>query len=186
MADWVLVLFLAVVFLERLFEQRFSRTAVRGERKILWVMWGLHGLYLLILVGSGVEHFLVRRTWPWPVTAAGVIVVCAAMILRLTAIRSLGRFWSLHLEIRPEHALVTEGVYARLRHPAYTAIMLEVVAIPCVAGALVTGVVAVCGYIPLLLLRWHTEEREMVKKFGERYVAYQQAVPAFIPRIGMR
>jgi protein-S-isoprenylcysteine O-methyltransferase Ste14 len=64
--------------------------------------------------------------------------------------------------------------------------MVEVVAIPCVAGAVITILVAVGVYIPLLLLRWHREEREMVKKFGERYVAYQREVPAFFPRIGMQ
>ena len=180
--DWLLVVFLVLVFAERLYEQRFSRTATRGERKIVWVMWSLHTLYLGILAGAGVEHFLWR--WPvcWPVTAVGLVGVALAMVVRLAAIRALGRFWSLHLEIRADHALVTDGIYSRLRHPAYAAIMLEVVALPCVANAYGMLGVGLLVYIPILLVRWRNEERAMVEKFGDRYLQYQRTVPAFFPR----
>ena len=113
---------------------------------------------------------------------AGLVGVAVALVVRLAAIRALGRFWSLHLEIRPDHALVTEGIYARLRHPAYAAIMLEVVAIPCVANAYGMLGVGLLVYIPLLLVRWRNEERSMVEKFGDRYVQYQRTVSAFFPR----
>jgi protein-S-isoprenylcysteine O-methyltransferase Ste14 len=104
-----------------------------------------------------------------------------ALVVRLWAIRTLGRYWSLHLEIRQDHQLVTEGVYRHMRHPAYSAIMLEVVSVPLVANAYGMLVFAIGWYVTLILLRWHREEREMVSKFGEQYEQYRREVPAFVP-----
>ncbi|NOT29051.1 MAG: isoprenylcysteine carboxylmethyltransferase family protein [Planctomycetes bacterium] len=36
----------------------------------------------------------------------------------------LGTNWSITLEVREQHTLVTRGVYARVRHPMYTALLL--------------------------------------------------------------
>jgi protein-S-isoprenylcysteine O-methyltransferase Ste14 len=32
-------------------------------------------------------------------------------------------------------------------------------------------------------MRWSREEKEMIAKFGDRYVQYRQQVPAFIPSL---
>ena len=174
---WFLSGFLVLALAERIYERRFSHQAVRGERKLEWVMTALHTLYGLIYVGAAVECFAWNRPVCWPVTVAGLVLYVAALLIRLTAIRTLGRFWSLHLEIRPEHQLITTGIYAWVRHPAYTAIMMEVVAIPLVANAYATLLVA----LGALLVRWYHEELEMIQKFRDAYVHYRQRVPAFLP-----
>jgi len=38
--------------------------------------------------------------------------------------KDLGRNWSVTLEVREQHALVTNGVYSRVRHPMYSAFWL--------------------------------------------------------------
>jgi protein-S-isoprenylcysteine O-methyltransferase Ste14 len=68
-----------------------------------------------------------------------------------------------------------------MRHPAYSAIMLEVISIPLVGNAWWVLAISVGAYIPLLLARWWREEREMVGKFGEAYEQYRREVPAFLP-----
>ena len=179
--DWFVVVFLVVAIAERLHERRFSQRAVRGERRMEWSYAALHSFHALIFAATAVEYFLRRRDLTWAVTGVGLALFVVAMIVRVTAIRALGRFWSLHLEIRQEHKLITEGVYRYLRHPAYSAIMLEVISVPLVANAYVALALAVCAYVPLLLLRWRREEIEMIDKFGDEYVRYRRQVPAFIP-----
>ena len=116
-----------------------------------------------------------------PVTALGLVLFLISGVVRFTAIRTLGKFWSLHLEIREGHQLIRGGIYQYVRHPAYAAIMLEVISIPLVGNAYSALLVAVGLYIPLLLIRWRREEVEMVAKFGRQYETYRHAVPAFIP-----
>ncbi|MCX7826278.1 MAG: isoprenylcysteine carboxylmethyltransferase family protein, partial [Verrucomicrobiae bacterium] len=86
-----------------------------------------------------------------------------------------------HVEIRREHQLIREGIYKYLRHPAYAAILVEVISIPLVTNAWATILLALLTYWPVLLARWQREEMEMIAKFGEQYVRYRQEVPAFVP-----
>jgi protein-S-isoprenylcysteine O-methyltransferase Ste14 len=127
------------------------------------------------------EYFLLKRPVCFVAVGTGLVLYALALVVRLWAIRTLGRYWSLHLEIRQDHQLVTEGVYRHMRHPAYSAIMLEVVSVPLVANAYGMLVFAIGWYVTLILLRWHREEREMVSKFGEQYEQYRREVPAFVP-----
>jgi protein-S-isoprenylcysteine O-methyltransferase Ste14 len=175
-------IFLVLALAQRFYERRYSLQAERGERKMEWSYAALHMLYLAVFAGAAIEYYF----WPparicgW-VTGAGLVLWTVALFVRLTAIRTLGKFWSLDLEIREKHQLVTQGIYSHVRHPAYSSIMLEMVAIPLVCNTYGTLVIAVAAYIPLLLMRWNREEREMIAKFGDRYVQYRQQVPAFVP-----
>jgi len=177
----LLVGFLAFAIVERLYERRFSLQANRGDVKMLWSYVAFFTLHVLIYAGTGVEYFLLRRTVIGPLVVVGLILFVVSLVLRLTAIRTLGRFWSLNLEIRKNHELVREGIYRHMRHPAYLAIMLEVISIPLVGNAWWVLAFSVAIYIPLLLIRWRAEEREMIGKFGDAYEQYRREVPAFLP-----
>jgi len=41
------------------------------------------------------------------------------MLLRISAIRTLGELWSYRIEIKEGHKLVKSGIYKYLKHPAY-------------------------------------------------------------------
>lgn len=178
---WFLIGFLAFAVAERVYERRFSHRAVRGIRKMEWSFAAFHTLHVVVFAATAAEYFWLERSINWAVTGIGLALFVVSVVVRLTAIRALGQFWSLHLEIRDEHPLVTTGIYRYMRHPAYSAIMLEIISIPLVGNAYVTLVVALCLYAPLLLVRWVREEQEMVRKFGQQYEQYRKEVPAFFP-----
>ena len=180
---WLLLGFLTFAIIERLYERRFSQSAKRGDVKMSWSYTAFHILHALIYVGTGVECFLFPRTVNYTLAGAGLALFCVSLWLRICAIKTLGQYWSLNLEIRKDHQLVREGIYQYMRHPAYSAIMLEVVAIPVVGNAWFTLMLSVFLYIPLLLARWSVEEKEMVGKFGEQYETYRERVPAFWPAL---
>jgi isoprenylcysteine carboxyl methyltransferase (ICMT) family protein YpbQ len=180
--DWVVVFFMAGAAVERLYERRFSHEATRGQVRMRWSYVALHVFHVAIYLSAPIEYFLAQRPANWLLTATGGLLFVGAALVRLQAIQTLGRFWSLHLEIRPDHQLVRAGIYQFVRHPAYAAIMLEMIALPLAVNAYYTFLVSLFIYIPVLLLRWHREEAEMVSKFGEQYLHYRATVPAFIPR----
>jgi len=181
--EWVVWGFLLVAIIERLYERRFSSQASRGSVKMSWSYTVFHILHALIYVVAGVEFFYWRRgaDFSWVIAVVGLVLFGISLVVRLLAIRTLGQMWSLNLEIREGHQLVTLGIYRWMRHPAYAAIMLEVVAIPLVANAYLTMLLPLGLYIPLLLARWQREEVEMIAKFGEQYVNYRKQVWAFFP-----
>lgn len=77
--------------------------------------------------------------------------------------------------------LLTDGVYGVVRHPQYTDIFLAVF------GELVHWpTLATLALAPLIVFAYvhlaRREEKRMVERFGEAYVAYRQRVPMFFPR----
>jgi len=123
---WFIVGFLVCAAIERLYERRYSTRAARGEREDELVLRCVSQSAHRDFSADRRGEFLLAACCLLPVTLAGLVLFVVAVAVRVTAIRALGRFWSLHLEIRQDHQLITEGIYGSLRHPAYLAIMLEV------------------------------------------------------------
>ena len=83
---------------------------------------------------------------------------------------------------RREEKLMTDGVYARMRHPQYTGLFLIVFGEGVVHWPTIVSVAA----FPIIVLSYtllaRKEERQMLAKFGDEYREYQRRVPMFIPR----
>lgn len=83
---------------------------------------------------------------------------------------------------RAQGALVTDGIYARVRHPQYSGLFLIIVSLLIQWPTIISVLMA-----PLLLWTYlrlaRREEQEMEARFGEAYQAYKSRVPAFIPRL---
>jgi protein-S-isoprenylcysteine O-methyltransferase Ste14 len=185
-SSWFVVLFLAGVFGERLVATFAHRQLVAGEQRQRWTLYALYTLYTVIVGGSLVEYILTHRPLIKLVSALGLILYVGGVLLRTVAIRTLGKFWSLQIEIRTRHQLIREGIYQYLRHPNYAGIILEVLSIPLVVNAWYILALAGLAYVPMLLYRWRCEEQALVEKFGEEYRAYQREVGALWPKFARR
>jgi protein-S-isoprenylcysteine O-methyltransferase Ste14 len=85
-------------------------------------------------------------------------------------------------ELRPEEhaqALVTTGLHARMRHPIYIGHLSMLAGWTLVSGLVVNFVLlAVCALVTFPLMIW-LEERELEKRFGDRFGEYKARVPLF-------
>ena len=54
----------------------------------------------------------------------GAILWAGGAVLRLRTYRDLGRFFRYEISIQKDHQLITNGLYAYVRHPAYTGMLL--------------------------------------------------------------
>lgn len=119
---------------------------------------------------------------PTPLVA-GAVLYAAGLWLFHRSHADLGTNWSITLEVREEHRLVTEGVYRRIRHPMYSALLLfalgQAVALPnWVAGPSYLVVMAL-----LVALRLGPEERLMRETFGARYDEYAVKTKRIVPGV---
>ncbi len=85
-----------------------------------------------------------------------------------------------HAELTQSGELETSGLYARIRHPRYTAMFCAVLGACLVAGTPLLWLVAAAWWLVQLGVI-ALEEREMAARFGAPYAEYRRRVPAFLP-----
>lgn len=108
------------------------------------------------------------------------LVICQlGGFVMLVGLIIMGKGW------RQIHAaqgeLVTEGIYALVRHPQYSGLFLVTIGMLIQWPTLITILMW-----PILTFAYYRlamrEEREVAAQFGEAYAAYKQRVPAFVPK----
>src|SRR6266853_5401877 len=102
----------------------------------------------------------------------GVMCLVIGLWLFYRSHADLGTNWSITLEVREQHRLITQGVYRRIRHPMYLALALYSIGQALVIPNLVAGPSNLIAFAILLALRVRAEERMMVEEFGDEYAAY--------------
>ena len=180
-----IILFL-IIIIQRVLETFAKREKITGAIRQEWTFTLLFIAYFIVVVGSIPEYLLLKRELNLIVTFIGVAVYIAGLLGRNWCIRTLGKYWSLHVEIRNKHQLIKNGPYKYIRHPAYLSMIFEVCGIPLIVNAYLVFLFSVVVYIPLLILRIYYEEKEHPKLFGAAYLAYKKEAGALYPRIRRR
>lgn len=115
--------------------------------------------------------------------ALGTLAAIGAVVLFRLTHKALGKMWSVSLDIREEHKLVTEGIYRHVRHPMYSAFWLMALAQALLIPNLLAGLAGLVGFGILFAWRLGDEERMMEATFGEEYRAYSARTARIIPGI---
>src|SRR3982074_1521932 len=133
------------------YARRSRRTPVlrsaRGSREtalLLISLIGLGGLPLVYIV-TAIPHFAAYALQPVQAWLGLFVAVAALVMFRLTH-RALGRNWSVSLDVREGHQLVTDGIYRKVRHPMYSAFWLWAVAQALLLPNWVAGFAGIVGF----------------------------------------
>lgn len=166
----------------RLKEMGTRRDLIPGEVYEQLTFRLLLSIGTAIALGSIIEYCLLRGRMSWPCFFLGWIFGLSAFAIRRRAIGALGKFWSLHVEIRREHEFVHHGPFRFVRHPAYATMVLELLALTTLTQAWFTMLAIPLLYGPVLYRRIRLEETALTAKFGEVYAQYRRSTPALIPK----
>ncbi len=83
---------------------------------------------------------------------------------------------------RPGGGMLTAGIYGRVRHPRYVAVMFGMFAFALFTNYLAMYILALLT-IPALYIVVLLEENELRDRFGAEYVSYAERVPMFVPKL---
>src|SRR6202162_3289972 len=114
---------------------------------------------------------------------AGVACLVIGLWLFYRSHADLGTNWSITREVREQHRLITQGVYRRIRHPMYSALVLYSIGQALVIPNWVAGPSNLIAFAILCALRIRAEERMMVEEFGDEYAAYSARTKRLIPGV---
>ena len=113
----------------------------------------------------------------------GTVLVIPAALLFYRSHADLGRNWSVSLEIREEHTLVTHGIYKHIRHPMYSALWIASLCQPLLLQNYIAGLSGMDGFGLLYFFRVAREEQMMEDQFGEDYLDYKKTTYRLIPKL---
>jgi methanethiol S-methyltransferase len=122
-------------------------------------------------------HTLVNYIGFWGMYIGIVLSLIGAILVILGWKEIYKRYWSRETG---QGSLVTNGIYAYIRHPQYTGFLL-----------ITLGMLAEWATIPLLIM-WPVlvvlyyrlakkEERDMEREFGRQYIEYKRRTSMFLP-----
>jgi protein-S-isoprenylcysteine O-methyltransferase Ste14 len=93
----------------------------------------------------------------------------------------LGTNWSAGLQTSDAQSLVTTGVYARVRHPMYTAHWLLGIGQALLVHNWLAGAAGLVVFGLMYAVRVPREEAMMVDRFGAAYQLYQRKTGRVLP-----
>ena len=150
-------------------------------------------IFLLSVAWLGFFVPLVWIAWPGPHYADyalrpvpfGAGLACYALGLWIfhRSHADLGTNWSITLEVREQHRLVTVGVYRLVRHPMYLGLMLYSAGQALVLPNWIAGPSYLAAFGLLCALRLGPEERLMLDQFGADYEAYRARTKRLVPGV---
>jgi protein-S-isoprenylcysteine O-methyltransferase Ste14 len=160
------------------------RYSGRGAREFILLGASLTGLGIVPFIYV-TTHFPRFADYPFtPVLSylgIAVDVICLWMFHRTHS--DLGENWSVSLDLRERHTLVTSGIYAFVRHPMYSGFWLMALAQALLLPNWIAGPAGLVGFGILFFGRVGREEEMMISAFGDEYRAYMGRTARIIPWI---
>ena len=158
--------------------------------------WG-KGPYSLIFNGTAVFMLLVTvkilnfSDWlyfvksstaiQWHLFVPGMVLISLGIIVGAAASTVISVSTIADMRTKRQDNLVTQGIYAQIRHPLYLAALLLFIGMALVYPLPEISVFssAFCGYI---LLGSYLEERKLIEQYGQAYITYRKKTGFLFPK----
>jgi protein-S-isoprenylcysteine O-methyltransferase Ste14 len=113
----------------------------------------------------------------------GIFVIILGISIRLTAINSLKTAFTVNLAISENQKLIQNGLYKKIRHPAYLGGLLSIWGIGICYGNIISVVLVGLPYTVFILFRIKKEEKMLIEKYSNEYLEMQKRTKKLIPFI---
>jgi protein-S-isoprenylcysteine O-methyltransferase Ste14 len=116
--------------------------------------------------------------------AIGVALASVGIVLTVAAQFAMGTAWRIGVDPAERTELVTDGPFAVVRNPIYSAMIPAFIGIALLAPNFLTIAGAILVIAALELQTRFVEEPYLARVHGDRYAAYAARVGRFLPGIG--
>ena len=137
-------------------------------------MAAFHTAFLFACLG---EAWLSGRPFPQALGWVALVGALAAQALRYWAITTLGQRWNTRIIVLQEAEPVTGGPYKYLKHPNYSAVVLEMICLPLIYGSFLTAVIFSLGNAAILFVRIRAEEEALGSKYQAAFAGKSRFLP---------
>lgn len=161
--------------------RRSRGEGTRQDRSTLRVLWIV--IFASIFAGVYVANTWRSATLPARGTFAliGLVLFVLGLVLRWWSIVTLGRFFTVDVQIARDHEVVERGPFRVLRHPSYTGVLLAFIGFALTIGNWATLIVILAPITAAFIYRIRVEEEALSAALGEQYTSYMQRTKRLVP-----
>lgn len=155
-----------------------GKTHDRGSLILLWVV-------IFTAITAGIWYGEATRPTMFggvhALKTVALVILIVALIIRWTAIISLGKAFSSNVAILDAQKLNRSGLYRLVRHPSYLGLFLVFLAVALHTRNWFSFFIILVPCTAALLYRIHVEEAALLRAFGEEYADYSRNTCRLIP-----
>ena len=152
----------------------------RNRSREVGYIVGQIALLVLLLLAPPIGAFRVPRV----VGLLGLFLITVGLLGALVSAKTMGPSLTPHPAPRKQGTLLTSGIFARVRHPIYSCLLIIALGFVLIAPSLLRFALFVC-FVVLLIRKSKLEEGLLRERFSD-YDAYAQRTPRFLPRLPVR
>jgi protein-S-isoprenylcysteine O-methyltransferase Ste14 len=150
----------------------------RGSQLLLWIVIAASLTLNGFLRGMLPLQFRWHEPWLWPLS---LTLLAAGLAVRITAILTLGRWFTANVVTRPGQNLQRSGLYGLVRHPSYLGLEIIFLAVGMHSASWPALLVAFVPPTLAVLYRIHVEETALAATLGTEYDEYRRSTSRLIP-----
>lgn len=140
-------------------------------------------LHAGVLIGSAAEVVAADRPFHPALAAVSLVFFAASNAVRWWVIRTLGTRWNVEvMSASPKLGVITvDGPYRWVRHPNYTAVFFEMLALPLIHSAFIVAAIGAALHVLVLYRRVRLEESVLME--SDEWRAAFAGRPRFFPGV---
>ena len=184
MALWIVVgLFPLSEIALGAFKRADPRVARREDRGTMRRLWSAIALGVVVAIGCQWVPSA-RLGLPTEVTQLlALALLVFGLTVRWVAIVTLGRYFTVDVAIRSDHALMEQGLYRVVRHPSYSGLLVAFLGLGLFFGNWFSLVGLMTPVTWAVINRIATEERALLAALGPPYADYCARTKRLIPGV---
>lgn len=154
-----------------------------GTKWLLYLNFIVCILISFYNVSKKVFNFIRMMKLPGFCIELGICLMLLGIVIRVSAVLTLGKAFTLNVQVTSRQRLIASGLYRKIRHPAYTGSILSLLGIALALRNLVSaGIVLVCCLV-CYQIRIAVEEVALEIRFKEEYILYKHNTYKLFPYI---
>ncbi len=157
---------------------RSAQSEDRGSMAVLWFTIGLGVALAFAAQRLPSTHIDVSLS---VIHVSALVLMVFGLVVRWTAILTLGRLFTVDVAIHSDHEVVQTGLYRFVRHPSYTGLLIAFLGF----GVYFSNWLSLLALlVPIALgmsIRVRQEEKALLRSLGPAYASYCARTTRFIP-----
>lgn len=117
------------------------------------------------------------------ITIIGLAMIVIGIVIRLWAIRTLGKYFTATVMVQQKQSLITSGPYKWVRHPSYLGAFLAIIGGAVFLNAPYSIIISSLCMTASYVIRIRAEEKALVQYFGDEYLHFSQKTKKLFPFI---